>query len=301
MHLRSACPQFRGRLPPGPPDPEEGAGEDGDSGPTVFAVWHRRLALEQLLADCEEANKTALARLLLKQYSSITRQLQAMGCPDPPWHSSEPPCPNPQASAWHAQHTQRTDTWPTPHGCPGPHSPPGHPSSGLQMSSESGGFAATSLGPPELRVRGACAGADRQCLLWHEGSTWPAGARGPHAPSSTYPKTPFRAGKGVPRTATGQCVPQRVRVAGVGGPRPPSGSKDAQSPFYVYCGRPRPPRATPGTQPLVGAFGARGRRPKPTQRGNKCSCKRNGRRRDILPEDEGEPLSRAGTALATPA
>ena len=97
MHLRSACPQFRGRLPPGAPDPEEGADEDGDGGPTVFAVWHRWLALEQLLADCEEANKTALARLLLKQYSSITWQLQAMGCPGPPWHSSEPPWQSPSA------------------------------------------------------------------------------------------------------------------------------------------------------------------------------------------------------------
>ena len=86
---------IRGTLPPGAPDPEEGADEDGDGGPTVFAVWHRRLALEQVLADCKEANKTALARLLLKQYSSITRQLQAMGCPDPPWHSSEPPWQSP--------------------------------------------------------------------------------------------------------------------------------------------------------------------------------------------------------------
>ena len=37
---------IRGRLPPGAPDPEEGADEDGDNGPTVFAVWHRRLAQE---------------------------------------------------------------------------------------------------------------------------------------------------------------------------------------------------------------------------------------------------------------
>ena len=97
---------IRGRLPPGAPDPEEGADEDGHGGPTVFAMWHCRLALEQLLADRKEANKTALARLLLKHYTSITRQLQAMGCPDPPWHSSEPPW---QSPSWYTLGALKSD------------------------------------------------------------------------------------------------------------------------------------------------------------------------------------------------